>query len=85
MREEATLSAKEKESTKAKAKPKEKGAAPARDTGRMKIVWAVCAPNGQIVKTFLYPEKGRADDEAARLTTEKGQPHRVRQEKVPLE
>jgi hypothetical protein len=86
MQEEAL--AKEKE--KASAPPKEpkpkarKGAAPVA-AGRMKIVWAVCAVNGSIVRTFPYPQKASAEAEVARLTEEKQTPHHLRAEKVPFE
>jgi hypothetical protein len=83
MQEEAALTAKEKE-TKAKAAPKEpkkKGAtAP---VGRLKIVWAVCAVNGSIVKTFPYPDKASAEAEVKRLSEQA--PHHLRAEKVPFE
>jgi len=83
MREEADAKAKEKPAPK-EPKPK-KGAAPARVAGRMKIVWAVCAVNGSIVKTFPYPLKGAAEAEVKRLTEEKQASHHLRAEKVPFD
>ncbi|MFI5402882.1 MAG: hypothetical protein ACHQ1G_08100 [Planctomycetota bacterium] len=80
MREEADAKAKEKPAPK---EPKaKKGAAPA-PTGRMKIVWAVCAVNGSIVRTFPYPQKESAEAEVKRLSEEK--PHHLRAEKVPFD
>ncbi len=81
MREEAELKAKEKPAPK---EPKAK-AAPAREAGRMKIVWAVCAVNGSIVKTFPYPLKASAEAEVARLTQEKQETHHLRAERVPFD
>jgi len=81
MREEAELKAKEKPAPK---EPKAKGA-PAREAGRMKIVWAVCAVNGSIVKTFPYPLKASAEAEVARLTQEKRETHHLRAERVPFD
>lgn len=87
MQEEANATAKEKAATKKeKAAPKSKDAkAKVAPTGRMKIVWAVCAVNGSIVKTFPYPLKASAEAEVARLTEEKQAPHHLRAEKVPFE
>jgi hypothetical protein len=83
MQEEAE--ARTKESAKERAKERADGRAPAKAAapGRMKIVWAVCAVNGTVVKTFPYPEKARAEAEVARLSAEA--PHHLRAEKVPLE
>jgi hypothetical protein len=83
MQEEANAKAKEKPAPK---EPKSrKKSAVAASPGRMKIVWAVCALNGSIVKTFPYPEKARAEAEVARLTAEKQSAHHLRAEKVPFE
>jgi hypothetical protein len=88
MREEAAATEKEAKE-KQKAAPKEpkarKGAAAAVPAGRMKIVWAVCAVNGSIVKTFPYPLKASAEAEVARLTEEKQAPHHLRAERVPFD
>ncbi len=82
MREEADAKAKEKPAPK---DPKaRKGALPVA-AGRMKIVWAVCAVNGSIVKTFPYPLKASAEAEVARLTQEKQETHHLRAEKVPFD
>jgi len=86
MREEADLTAKEKD-TKKKVQVKEareKGAPPPAGT-RLKIVWAVCAVNGTVVTTFPYPEKARAEAEVSRLTAEKQSPHHLRADKVPMD
>jgi hypothetical protein len=80
MREEADLKAKEKPPPKEK-----KGAAAPAPAGRMKIVWAVCAVNGTVVKTFPYPLKASAEAEVKRLTEETQAPHHLRAEKVPFE
>jgi len=48
---------------------------------RMKIVWTVCDPKGQVVKTYPYPLKPAAEAEAARL----GEGHRVRDHRVPMD
>jgi len=86
MREEAAATAKEK-GEKAKAAPREpkarKSAATPAPVGRMKIVWAVCAVNGKIVKTFPYPQKAAAEAEVQRLSEEA--PHHLRAEKVPFD
>jgi hypothetical protein len=82
MQEEADAKAKEKPPPK---EPKAKKGAPAPAPGRMKIVWAVCAVNGSIVKTFPYPLKASAEAEVARLTEEKQAPHHLRAEKVPFD
>jgi len=88
MAEEADATAKEKPAPKEPKDPKapkaKKGAAP-RVASRMKIVWAVCAVNGSIVKTFPYPEKANAEAEVARLTEEKQASHHLRAEKVPFD
>jgi len=86
MRAEAAAAEKEKAAAKAAspAPRKERSPKSARESARMKVVWAVLSPNGAVVKTFLYPERARADAEAARLTTETRAPHRVRAERVPL-
>jgi len=88
MQEEAAATAKEKAAPK---EPKAKGARTtnakpkAAPAGRMKIVWAVCAVNGSIVKTFPYPLKASAEAEVLRLTEEKQAPHHLRAEKVPFD
>lgn len=84
MQEEADATAKEKAKAPAK-EPKAKKGAPPPPIGRMKIVWAVCAVNGSIVKTFPYPQKAAAEAEAQRLTEEKQASHHLRAEKVPFE
>lgn len=80
MREEADAKAKEKPPPKEK-----KGAVAPAPAGRMKIVWAVCAVNGSIVRTFPYPNKESAEAEVKRLTEETQAPHHLRAEKVPFE
>jgi hypothetical protein len=81
-REEAEAKAKEKPPPK---EPKTGKAAAPRATGRMKIVWAVCAVNGSVVKTFPYPQKASAEAEVARLTQETQAAHHLRAEKVPFD
>lgn len=88
MREEADATAKEKSAPKEKSaakEPKPKKGAPVRVASRMKIVWAVCAVNGSIVKTFPYPLKAAAEAEVKRLTEAKGASHHLRAEKVPFD
>jgi hypothetical protein len=82
MQEEAELKAKEKPPPK---EPKAKAGAAPRPTGRLKIVWAVCAVNGSIVKTFPYPQKASAEAEVKRLTEETQATHHLRAEKVPFD
>jgi hypothetical protein len=55
------------------------------NAGRMKLVWAVHAPNGSTVATYPYPQRSAADAEAERLTIEKDQKHYVQQAKVPID
>ena len=81
LQEEAELTAKERAAPK---EPKAKGAA-APPAGRMKIVWAVCAVNGSIVRTFPYPQKEAAEAEVKRLTEETQASHHLRAERVPFE
>lgn len=70
----------------AKPKPRSRAAAAAsKAVGSRKLVWVVCDHTGTPVKTYPYPERGTADQEAARLTTSKGKQHFVRNEKVPME
>jgi hypothetical protein len=85
MQEEAEAKAKEKPEPKEPKARKAKKGAVAGPPARMKIVWAVCAVNGSIVKTFPYPEKARAEAEVTRLTTEKQAAHHLRAEKVPFD
>jgi hypothetical protein len=85
MQEEAQATAKEKASAPPKEPKARKGAAAPPPAGRMKIVWAVCAVNGSIVKTFPYAQKASAEAEVARLTGEKQAPHHLRAEKVPFD
>ena len=78
------------------AKKKKKAAAPkkkrvakkkaaAASGGRMKVVWGVCDQAGNLVKSYPYPDRDKADAEAARLSESKNKPHFVRSEKVPME
>lgn len=83
MQEEADLTAKERAAP--KPKPEKAGKAAAPPAGRMKIVWAVCAVNGSIVKTFPYPQKEAAEAEVKRLTEETQASHHLRAEKVPFD
>ncbi len=88
LREEAAAKAKEKPAPKEPKDPKEpkaKKGVPPREPARMKIVWAVCAVNGSIVKTYPYPLKASAEAEVARLTQEKQATHHLRAEKVPFD
>ncbi len=87
MQEEAAATEREKDEKRKTAhkEPKAKKGAPAAPPGRMKIVWAVCAVNGSVVKTFPYPQKAAAEAEVARLTEEKQAPHHLRAEKVPFD
>lgn len=73
---------------KAKKKPVRKTkakAGAARSSGRMRLVWVVCDHTGNGVKSFDYPERDKADAEAAKRTESKGKPHFVKSEKVPME
>ena len=79
----------EKEEKKAKRKKtaksttgtrKKKAAAP----GRMKIVWAVCKANGEIVETFPYPKKADAQETAERMSAAGRADFIVKPEKVPM-
>ncbi|MCK6461813.1 MAG: hypothetical protein L6Q95_18185 [Planctomycetes bacterium] len=85
MQEEAAATEREREAKAktARKEPKAKKGAPVAPVGRMKIVWAVCAVNGSIVKTFPYPQKAAAEAEVARLSEQA--PHHLRAEKVPLD
>ena len=76
---------KKKTTKKAPAKSKARTTAATKPTGSRKLVWVVCDHTGSPVKTYPYPERGSADEEAARLTTSKGKQHFVRNEKVPME
>jgi len=79
----------EKEEKKAARKPakksstgsrKKKAAAP----GRMKMVWAVCKANGEIVETFPYPKKAEAKETAERMSASGRTDYIVKPEKVPM-
>lgn len=85
MQEEAAATEREKGEKRktARAEPKAKKGAVSAPVGRMKIVWAVCAVNGSIVKTFPYPQKAAAEAEVARLSEQA--PHHLRAEKVPFD
>lgn len=84
MQEEADAKAKEKKREGAAPKePRARKGTPAPAAGRMKIVWAVCAVNGSIVRTFPYPQKASAEAEVARLNEQA--PHHLRAEKVPFD
>ncbi len=82
MREEADAKAKEKPPPR---EPKARKGAPPPVAARMKIVWAVCAVNGSIVKTFPYAQKESAEAEVRRLSEEKQAAHHLRAEKVPFD
>lgn len=76
----------QKKKTKAKTtKKRASSKSAAASTERMRIVWAVCNHLGDPVKTFPYPEKDKAEAEAARLTKDKGKRHYVESTKVPVE
>lgn len=85
LREEADAKAKEKPAPKEPKAPKARKGAPVREPARMKIVWAVCAINGSIVRTFPYAQKESAEAEVKRLTEEKQAAHHLRAEKVPFD
>ncbi|HEX6886329.1 MAG TPA: hypothetical protein VF530_23340 [Planctomycetota bacterium] len=52
---------------------------------RVKIVWEVCNSNGKTLETYAYPDKAKAQAEAAALTKSTGRPHSLRASKVPME
>jgi hypothetical protein len=85
MQEEAAATEREREEKQkaARKEPRAKKGAPPAPPGRMKIVWAVCAVNGSVVKTFPYPQKADAEAEVARLSEQA--PHHLRAEKVPFD
>lgn len=53
-------------------------------SGRMKMVWMVYDAAAHHVATFDFADKAKADRLAARLTSEKGSTHFVRQVKQPM-
>ncbi len=71
------------------AKPKPKAKAGSRKKAaasvRMKLVWAVCKANGDIVDTFPYPEKAEAKATAERMSAAGRPDFIVKPEKVPME
>ena len=54
-------------------------------SGRLKIVWAVKDPDGNIVRTYPYPQQPHAEAEAARLREVHQRYYTVRKEKVPMD
>ena len=54
-------------------------------SGRLKIVWAVKDPDGNIVKTYAYPQQQHAEAEAERLREVHQRYYTVRKEKVPMD
>ena len=54
-------------------------------SGRLKIVWAVKDPDGNIVKTYAYPQQRHAEAEAERLRAVHQRYYTVRKEKVPMD
>jgi len=53
--------------------------------GRMKVVWAVAEPGKDPKATFPFPEKAKAEAEAARLTAKHGKTFLVRRDRVAME
>jgi len=81
---EATQREKAEKAAKKAAEPKAPRASRARQPKapvRMKVVWAVCEPNGPALATFPYPERAAADADAAR----RGRNCLVKPVKVPME
>jgi hypothetical protein len=76
LRAEREIEEKEKEEKrKAAAAKKAAGGTRSRSTrkkaapaARMKVVWAVCRANGDVVETFPYPQKAEAEAAADRFT-----------------
>jgi hypothetical protein len=66
-----------------KARAAKKPAVP-KAAPRLKIVWAVCDHTLKTIKTFPYPERRAAEQEADRLQKAKGKEHLVRAERVPM-
>lgn len=65
-----------------RARSRTKAPAP---SGRLKVVWAVKDPDGNIVKAYPYPQQDRAEAEAARLREKHQRYYAVRKEKVPMD
>lgn len=90
--EEARLTKLEKDTKKAEKVAKAPGKSPAKSRAkrsatpaRMKVVWEVWRSSGATVKTFLYPDKEKAEATAAELMRSTGETHGVRAAKVPMD
>jgi hypothetical protein len=87
MRAEADAAEKEKAERRAQqppSTPKEAKQAAAAGV-RMKVVWAVKDPHGEILTTYPYPNKAQAEAEAGRLREADGRSYIVTPEKVPMD
>ena len=85
--EEARLAAEEKA-----AKAGEKAAKKVSGTGarrskdvRMKVIWEVCDGTGKVIKSFPYPQKEQAEEEAQARSRSSGRTHILRPTKVPMD
>jgi hypothetical protein len=93
LRAEREIEEKEKEEKrKAAAAKKAAGGTRSRSTrkkaapaARMKVVWAVCRANGDVVETFPYPQKAEAEAAADRFNKDRAGDYILRPEKVPME
>jgi len=81
--EEKKEKKKKKENAAPASKPRRKKVAAS--VKREKTVWKVFNNNYKEIACFPYPEKAKADAQAAKLTKKTGSQHFVNSAKVPME
>jgi len=85
---EATAREKAKEKEQEQAVPgatRRRAPQAAESGGRMKLVWAIQDPLGDVLKTFPYPLKAAAEEEAKSMRERDGRSYIVCPLKVPME
>jgi len=88
MRAEAEATAREKAKEKEQAVPgpaRGRASQAAESGGRMKLVWAIQDPLGDVLKTFPYPLKAAAEEEAKSMRERDGRSYIVCPLKVPMD
>ena len=85
MREEAAATEREKEKRRAERASRPGASAKADTDVRLKLVWAVKDPGGEVLCTYPYPRKDLAEAEAQRRRVSDGRSYIVTPEKVPFD
>lgn len=83
--EEAQVAAEEKAAKAATKKSARSASTRAPKVVRMKVIWEVCDGTGKAMKSFPYPEKGRAEADTQARTRSTGRTHILRPTKVPMD